>query len=267
MNSLGTFRAGVVMSLWDVIKETKAETIVRLSSIVGQLVVLLDLTQPNAGAMAGSLGELQREAEHLGLKPVVRQLDRIKEHFTSSSATTATLKPMVVDLYNRLLEEMEDRVFLTLSPTALPFYVQSEPLFGTEVDQAFSSAADDISETGKCFALGRYTASVFHLMRTLERGITALSRETKAQPGNPNWETVLNAITTRVNQMGPTTDGADWKVTQQFHSECVAQFRIFQHAWRNYVTHSSVTYDEERARAIYESVREFMRHLATRVRE
>ena len=255
------------MSLWDVLQETKAETICRLSSVVGQMLVALEFSLPRADMMASSLGELHREAEQLGLRPVVRQLERIKDHFLGGSATGQSLRPMVVDLYNRMLEVFEERLFLTLSPDAERYYSQPEPLFGSVVDNAFPSTADDIAEAGKCFALGRYTAAVFHLMRTLEVGLGALARETKATTGNPNWETVLNAITSRVNQMGPATDGPDWKERQQYISEAVAQFRIFKHAWRNYVTHSRVTYDEEKARAIYESVREFMSHLATRVKE
>lgn len=262
MTAPATFRAGVVMSLLAVLKETQAEKMCRLSSIVGQLIVSLDFVKPDTAAMGGSLGELQREAQHLGLRYVDRHLERVKDHFISGSATTATMKPMIVELYHRLLEEMEDRLFLTMSADDVKFYTQPEPLFGPEVDTAFPSTAEDIAESGKCFALARYTAAVFHLMRVLEVGLGALSATVGASPGNPNWEIILNAITSKINQMGPTTDGPDWKERQQALSETVAQFRIFKHAWRNYVTHTRVTYDEARARSIYESVREFMQHLS-----
>ena len=43
-----------------------------------------------------------------------------------------------------------------------------------EVNDKFPSAAFDIDEAGKCLAIGRSTAAVFHLMRALETAIRAV---------------------------------------------------------------------------------------------
>jgi len=48
----------------------------------------------------------------------------------------------------------------------VPYY-ESPNLFGDDVNKNFASTEYDIKEAGKCFALGRWTASVFHLMRGL----------------------------------------------------------------------------------------------------
>ncbi|PZQ55671.1 MAG: hypothetical protein DI570_21765 [Phenylobacterium zucineum] len=246
--------------------ETNAEPLIRLSSVIGQALVILQHAVPDTAALAGSLGQLHREAEALGLKPVVRQLERIKAHFISGEANSQSLRAMIADLYQRLLEAMEERTLLLLSDETARLYTSREPAFGAAVQAAFPSAGEDIAEAAKCLALERHTATVFHLMRVLERGLRAQARETQATPGNPNWETVLNAITTKVNQMGPA-DGPDWKDARHFHAEAVAEFRIFQHAWRNYVMHADETYDADRARKIYGGVEAFMRHLAQRVTE
>jgi len=246
--------------------QTNAEPLIRLSSVLGQSLVILQHAVPDTAALGASLGQLQREAEALGLRPVHRQLERIKEHFTSGQANAQSLRAMIVDLYQRLLEAMEERTLLLLSDEEARLFSSTEPPFGPDVDVAFPSAAGDVSEAAKCMALQRHTAAVFHLMRVLERGLGALARETKSTPGNPNWEAVLNAITSRVNSIGPN-DGPDWKDAKHFHAEAVAQFRIFQHAWRNYVVHGPETYDGPRAKLIYASVEAFMRHLAQRVKE
>ncbi len=44
-------------------------------------------------------------------------------------------------------------------------------LLGEAVQERFPSLATDIDEAGKCFATGRFTATVFHLMRVMEVGV------------------------------------------------------------------------------------------------
>lgn len=201
----------------------------------------------------------------LGLQSAVRQLDRIKEHFLGGQANADSVRSMLIDLHNRMLEAFEGRLFLALTPDEERLYSQPEPLWGVSVDEAFPSAAEDVAEMGRCFAVGRYTAAVFHMMRVLEVGLSALSAAVGAQPGNPNWETIINSIQGRVNGMSVATHGVSWKEDQRFYSEAVADFRTFKHAWRNYVTHSRVSYTEESARRILGGVRDFMQHLAGRL--
>src|ERR1700687_6353897 len=50
-------------------------------------------------------------------------------------------------------------------------WVGVAPPFGYDVAKAFPRASDDILEATKCYALERYTASVFHLMRAIEIGL------------------------------------------------------------------------------------------------
>ena len=58
-------------------------------------------------------------------------------------------------------------------------YWQNPNLFGSEVTENFKSALYDINEAGKCFALGRDTACVFHLMRVLEHGLRVVAKKLK----------------------------------------------------------------------------------------
>ena len=50
----------------------------------------------------------------------------------------------------------------------MAYYRPAEPLFGAAVEAKFPEMSEDISEAGKCLALNRATASVFHLMRIME---------------------------------------------------------------------------------------------------
>jgi len=67
--------------------------------------------------------------------------------------------------YQNLLQtfrnEMSARVFLSVSPSRESIY--ANPLSGWEsIIQAFPEVQEDVEEMQKCFALSRYTASVFH---------------------------------------------------------------------------------------------------------
>src|SRR5262249_6091339 len=55
-------------------------------------------------------------------------------------------------------------------------YFTARRLFGEEVATKFVPANQDIEEAGKCLALSRGTATVFHLMRVMEAGLKALAK-------------------------------------------------------------------------------------------
>src|SRR4051795_7608402 len=63
------------------------------------------------------------------------------------------------------------------------------------VQQTLPSLEYEISETGKCLALGRSTASVFHSIRCLEASIRALARCLRLPDpttgAERNWNIVL----------------------------------------------------------------------------
>jgi hypothetical protein len=79
------------------------------------------------------------------------------------------------ELVARFKHEAGSRMALLLDAKAAAYFDASEPLFGDPVDKAFPDCADDIEEAGKCLALDRPTACVFHLMRAAEAVAAVLS--------------------------------------------------------------------------------------------
>jgi len=51
------------------------------------------------------------------------------------------------------------------------YYNPSESIFGKEIATKFPDLLEDISESGNCYALDRYTACIFHLMRVVEKSV------------------------------------------------------------------------------------------------
>jgi hypothetical protein len=159
--------------------------------------------------------------------------------------------------------ELEGRKFLQVQREDL--YSPEWPSFDINVHTRFPTITEEISEAGKCLALRRSTACVMHLMRILEVGLHSLADEMNVPFENKNWGTIIDQVEKRIREMSSATHGADWKKDQQFYSEAAAHFRILKDAWRNHAMHVHERYSEERAEAIFNSVRAFMQHLATKL--
>ena len=89
------------------------------------------------------------------------------------------------------------------------------------VRNQFPSANTEIEEASKCFALDRYTAVVFHLMRIMEIGLRSLSstlKDPSLDPKrNPNWEGILAKC--RTEQSKPLNQRApEWQADEPFFS-------------------------------------------------
>jgi hypothetical protein len=205
-------------------------------------------------------------AEQLELDAVPPQADRMLQSIKNGNYFIDLVAKDLEDIRLRIFDQLDSRLFYFVSPSVSRYYNDSA-LFGQEVDTAFPSAAPEIAEAGKCRALGRHSATVFHLMRVLEIGIRCLGKVFNEDTAHTNWHNILDLIDKKVRAMNSVSHGAGWKEDQQFYSESVAHFYVLKNAWRNYTMHAHERYDEERTEEIYHSVGAFMRGLAKRLSE
>ena len=81
-------------------------------------------------------------------------------------------------LLERFYDELDLRRFFRLSTERVHWY--EDPSTGWETSiTAFPSIAIDVDEAGKCFALARYTACVYHLSRVAEASLDAIAKRLK----------------------------------------------------------------------------------------
>lgn len=252
-------------SLVDLLR-IKAKAFVDASDLVAQLMTAtLDpqLTSFDAAArdhIVDVLNDLATELDLLGLNMTKRSVEKLAAKL-ATPCTPHQCREFVIQIRDRLPEELEQTYLLALSPQQISKYDPAMPLFGNAVDCAFPSSAPEIVEVGKCMALERWTAAVMHLMRVLEPALARFQTAVDVSVPKANWQDILNQIDAKVKANGPKHPDHQWS------SEASAQFMRFKDAWRNYAMHGKERYDEERASAIYESVRAFMQHLATRLSE
>ena len=216
--------------------------------------------------LAEALSETISHAELINATICLARLKRLKErmenHPQLAGDEVAQELKLCIDLAH---EQMSEKLFLFIPSDRAKFYQQPEPLFGKEVFDAFPSAVDDVAEAGKCLATDRATACVFHMMRVMEAGLKALAKALKIAYA-PSWESYLKQIDSQI-QIKHQKKSRAWKRDEPFFREAAAHLSTVKFAWRNPTMHIVKHYTPESAEEIYNSVRAFMRHLATKLKE
>jgi hypothetical protein len=170
----------------------------------------------------------------------------------------------VKDIDSRIQDELEAELFLYVPSIASKLYL-NQFWIGEDVLKAFPGVASDALEAATCYALERYTASVFHLMRILEHGLASLAASLKVPIVNPNWHQILVACENQIKDLmkiDPT-----WRVNERFYNEAALEFRHFQRALRNHTAHAHSHYGQDEAKTAMDHVKSFMRHIASRLSE
>jgi len=194
-------------------------------------------------------------------------------HFQLIEPAAMGIEASLIDLKNTLPRELESQYVLAMPFNKIKYYEQRDPLFGSDVATKFASAAAfEIDESGKCFSLNRYTATVFHLMRVMEVGITA-ARKSLGIPdpikhGERNWGDILRKFDVELKARN-AQQPKRWSTMsdEDFFAEVYVSLDAVRNVWRNSTMHVEKTYTEEEAEHIFSAVRGFMRKLASRVDE
>lgn len=214
------------------------------------------------------------ECEGAGLTRPLERKDRF-EHFGDPRRHQArfpldTIKWELKELREAAFTDLRKRKFLRLEDTAEFAYEKAE-LFGPEVAEHFRKAAYDIQKAGSCYATGCYTACVFHLMRVLEHGLRALAKRLKVPFPKTfelkTWDRLIGDIEKEIQKVVLKPKTPQRSKDLEFYNSAAAQFRYFKDGWRNHVMHTRSVYDEHQAMSVMIHVREFMQHLATRLRD
>jgi hypothetical protein len=152
-------------------------------------------------------------------------------------------------------------------------YRKGGELFGPDVASKFSTAgAFEIDEAGKCLAVGRGTASVFHLMRVMEVGVRAASAclgiADPVRRADRNWGAMLRKFKEDMDRRNKSKPPL-WAVPSdsQFFDEIYVSLDAVRNVWRNPTMHVENKYTTEEAQHILVSVRGFLKKLATRCAE
>jgi hypothetical protein len=167
-----------------------------------------------------------------------------------------------------LMQELESRVFVPIAPDYARFYREPKRDWD-EVIERFPDTISDIEEAGKCYALARYAASVFHSMQIMEHGLLALGVFMQVADPKSGFTAVANALQ-KIKNTKYTGLSEFERNYFAFFEQMNASVQAVKDAWRNKVNHAQgklilMTTDFSPAVAIeiYMATRAFMRRLAT----
>jgi hypothetical protein len=172
------------------------------------------------------------------------------------------------ELAGRLADEMENRLFLSLSLTECDRL--DNPRKGwEEIASRFPTSITDIDEAQRCFALDRYAASVFHSLQVVEVGLIELGKLLNVEDPIPGWKSTTDALgrvlKTKYQDRTPfqQKNGA-------FFEQIHATTEGLKNAWRNKVSHAhgkltmmTSEFSPQVAEEVLFATRAFMRRLAT----
>lgn len=157
------------------------------------------------------------------------------------------------------------KVALILPPDKEGYFEPGTPLFGELVHSKFPGVIYEIDEAAKCLALGRTTATVFHLMRILEGSLRAihcyLGIDKELSGNNRNWGNVLRGIREEIGRRGP-----NW-IERDYFKEIYARLDAIKDAWRNNTMHVESIYTEQEAKVLFENTRGLMQKIASQMDE
>ena len=211
---------------------------------------------------------------------VLEHIEDLGKHFSeiASGLSGAYILGHMETIRNMVSIELGTRMFMYIPfPDNQKFsHVQ---LFGEAVFLAFPSAREELTSAGTAFAVGLYTASVFHSMRAVEYALRVLAADrrvkvrTKGGKSFPldiaTWEDILKVLENEVAKVAqwPRTKGRARVQATEFYGTALAEVRGFKDAWRNHIMHSRHSYIREDAVQVMTHVERFMRTLATRIGE
>ena len=213
--------------------------------------------------IASQLSTTVEECRKLGLETTARTIQAQIDMLRTQSVQLAPiqLSQILTDLGHAVTSEMSTHIFLHIEFKRKEFYEQHE-FFGAAVNTNFTSAREDIKESGCCYATDRNTACVMHLMRVLEVGLGALAKTLNVNFDRRNWENVINDIEAEIAKITGPAWGPDWKQKKEFYAGAAKDFRYFKDAWRNHAMHYRERYDALEAESILAHVKAFMGQLA-----
>lgn len=167
-----------------------------------------------------------------------------------------------------LMHDLEARVLVPIAPDHARYYLEPRRDWEAVIGR-FPETTVDIEEAGKCFALGRNGAAVFHCMQVMEHGLIALGEFMQISDPKSGFTTVSNALR-RIKERKYSDLTEFEKEHFAFFEQTHGSVQAVKDAWRNKINHAqgaprllTADFSEAVAMEIYIATRGFMRRLAT----
>ena len=217
-----------------------------------------------------SLGKMRTICANVDAPVSLKGIDRVeKELAEQTNVTCRQMGEAYRELGRRIQDELSSIKFLYIPPSRVAYYEQKTEsdaaqyqLLSPKGKKKFANSIEDSEEAAKCIALGRYTASVFHLMRVMERGVRRLGRKLKITipVEEKDWGAISSHINGALKRL-PNSTPSEKRIHSRYAKAAVYLDNV-REAWRNPTMHPKETYTEEEAENAFRFVKQYMEYLA-----
>jgi hypothetical protein len=267
----GDFESLRIVSLWEMLcleADAFVRVCARLASASGMF--FLGKKVPNAIDEADS----KHLIKSLGLIELCENLQELDLPFSKMTAdqlldllnktpviSLNVIEEFLRDLLKRFQDELSGRYLLVIPAHRVFVYDLPGTILGEDVVSIseYSQLREDAAEAGDCFALGKYTACVFHLMRVMERCVQKMGIElglSETVVCELEWQKILNNIRGAIKRKWPSEKDPE----RVKHESIISHLETVKIAWRNPTMHPKQTYTEEQAREVLLAVKTFVRN-------
>jgi hypothetical protein len=200
------------------------------------------------------VSDVRRDCEKLDLRISVACADEFI--LLADMLTLGELTRRIKELESTIRREMQVCLFFHVPFRQAQYYQKSMP-FGARVDVRLPATQFDIAEAGNCYAVGRPTACVFHLMRVMEVGVQKMGELLGVQfATEKNWQNILDEVNKAIKALPPKAQ----KTIAL--SEIAAHLYNVKVAWRNQVMHPHDKYSMDEAKDLLGHVESFIKALS-----
>jgi hypothetical protein len=283
-----------LVSLWDIVMRR-----VRTNKLIDGFQVLAKLSQemqskinhpsfasmpiPATGydLMRGHIADLMDEARELELDVTAANVEKAlavldgraaREHLSAHEARN--FHRLIEFAQTAVRDQLSKQTVLVVPLSKAKLYEPGAPLFGADVASKFKKKGRwEVGEAGKCLALGRHTACVFHLMRAIEVTIDAirvcLQLPTPTKGQHKAWGAALEAIRIEIERRENLGYVRQWnsKADKKFFDEVYMSLVAIKDGCRDDTMHVESTYTESEAEHLFALTKGFMQKVASRLDE
>lgn len=216
------------------------------------------------------MAAVRDQAEEVNAKITVLAAAELLKALERDDATWDDLREGVQDIEATFRREASTMAMYAIDDDLRGLTDSCDKAFGTEFQIKFPSALYDLEEACNCLAMGRFTATVFHLMRIMEillRAIHACLGLPPPSGADKNWGNMLQAIKANMNGRNANGNSGWTGKDRQFFEDLFASIDAVRVAWRNTTMHVEQRYDKEEAQHLFHVVKALSKKLADRCDE
>lgn len=233
-----------------------------------------DIDVTGSPSYASTLGAFRMAWTDL---PLSSELIHDTEHLirlaAQESRSLDVIKELADQIHGRFLSEYSKWGFYAVPAERKEYYEDPLRWFGQEIfaNGLLAKAQRDAAEACRCYALGRWTASVFHCMRMLELGLQGLAAYLGVTLSYPldmaDWGKLLGEVDGKIESLKKNTPRSPARAEElEGLSRCAADLRYCKEIWRDNVCHARENYNLDEARDVLSRVKSLMADLAKKLK-